>query len=75
MFELVYNRLIMLVISFGLFAALAVPLSQAQSQPADLQTLHINPQAANANDSNDGSEARPLKTIAGAFEKMIPYRQ
>jgi Ricin-type beta-trefoil lectin domain-like/Right handed beta helix region len=38
-------------------------------------TLHLNPFAANAKDSNNGSEASPLKTMQAAFEKMIPIKQ
>lgn len=38
-------------------------------------TLHVNPQAKNANDKNNGDAATPLKTYAGGFEKMIPLRQ
>ncbi len=38
-------------------------------------TLHLNPWAANASDSNNGSAANPLKTIQAAFEKMIPHKE
>jgi parallel beta-helix repeat protein len=37
--------------------------------------LHLNPWGANASDSNDGSAAKPLKTIQGAFDKMIPLKE
>jgi hypothetical protein len=38
-------------------------------------TFHLNPWAANASDSNDGSEAAPLKTIQAAYDKMIPLKE
>jgi Right handed beta helix region len=37
-------------------------------------TLHLNPSASNANDSNDGGQAKPLKTLQGMFDKMIPLK-
>jgi Right handed beta helix region len=43
---------------------------------ASVVTLHLNPWASNASDSNDGSSSsRPLKTIQAAFEKMIPIKE
>jgi parallel beta-helix repeat protein len=38
-------------------------------------TLHLNPWGSNANDTNDGSASKPLKTIQAAFDKMIPLKE
>jgi parallel beta-helix repeat protein len=72
-----FAALFCLALLAALLAPLTMRLSQAQTTSADTQvvTLHINPQAVNANDNNNGDESAPLKTIAGAFEKMIPLRQ
>lgn len=45
------------------------------SPPFDGVTLHLNPWATNANDANDGSEAKPLKTIQAAFDKTYPLKK
>jgi Ricin-type beta-trefoil lectin domain-like/Right handed beta helix region len=37
-------------------------------------TLHLDPQSAKANDGNDGSEAAPKKTIAGALTSAATLR-
>jgi Ricin-type beta-trefoil lectin domain-like len=37
-------------------------------------TLHLDPQSSQASDSNDGSEAAPLKTIVGALKSAAPLR-
>ncbi len=38
-------------------------------------TLHLNPWGSNASDNNDGSASSPLKTIQGAFDKMVPLKE
>jgi hypothetical protein len=37
-------------------------------------TLHLDPQSSKANDSNDGSEAAPKKTIVGALKSAAALR-
>jgi Right handed beta helix region len=44
------------------------------SPPFNGVTLHLNPSATNASDANDGSEAKPLKTIKAAFDKTYPLK-
>lgn len=36
--------------------------------------LHLNPWGSNASDSNDGSVSQPLKTMQGAFDKMVALK-
>jgi hypothetical protein len=51
-------------------------VDDALEPEASTVTLHLNPWASNASDSNDGSSSsRPLKTIQAAFEKMIPIKE
>ncbi|MCU0492320.1 MAG: right-handed parallel beta-helix repeat-containing protein [Chloroflexaceae bacterium] len=69
-----YLGLFALAVAFMLVPALR-PLPSSAAAPFDGVTLHLNPQATNASDANDGSEASPLKTIVGALEKMVPVKQ
>jgi Right handed beta helix region len=47
-----------------------------EPEAASIVTLHLNPWASNASDSNDGSSSsKPLKTIQAAFDKMIPIKE
>lgn len=52
------------------------PVSAPTPAPTafDGVTLHLNPQSPQANDSNDGSVAAPLKTIVGALKRAAPLR-
>jgi Right handed beta helix region len=63
----------------ALLAACDTPTRDAatmlESEAFSGVTLHLNPWASNASDSNDGSEVAPLKSIQGAFEKMIPIKE
>jgi Ricin-type beta-trefoil lectin domain-like/Right handed beta helix region len=53
------------------------PVSAPAPAPTafDGVTLHLDPQSPQANDSNDGSEAAPLKTIVGALKLAAPLRE
>jgi Ricin-type beta-trefoil lectin domain-like/Right handed beta helix region len=52
------------------------PISPPAPAPMafDGVTLHLDPQSSKANDSNDGSEAAPKKTIVGALKRAATLR-
>jgi Ricin-type beta-trefoil lectin domain-like/Right handed beta helix region len=52
------------------------PVSAPAPAPTafDGVTLHLDPQSSKANDSNDGSEAAPKKTIVGALTSAATLR-
>jgi Right handed beta helix region len=52
----------------------SIPAETLEPEAFTGVTLHLNPRASNASDSNDGSEAKPLKTIQGAFDKMVALK-
>jgi hypothetical protein len=65
------------VLTLGLGACSSAPVNSSEDLNTEAftgVTLHLNPNASNASDSNDGGAARPLKTIQGACEKMIPVK-
>ena len=59
-------------------AAAPTPTPAPAPAPAptafDGVTLHLDAQSSKASDSNDGSEAAPLKSIVGALKSAVPLR-
>ncbi len=53
---------------------LAAPVPAPAPTPFDGVTLHLDPQSSKANDSNDGSEAAPKKTVVGALTSAASLR-
>jgi Right handed beta helix region len=41
----------------------------------DGTTLHLNPWATNASDKNDGSQSAPLKSVQGAFDRILVLKK
>jgi hypothetical protein len=72
-----FYLVVVVCLTLGLGACSSAPVNSSEDLNTEAftgVTLHLNPSAANASDSNDGSAANPLKTIQGAFEKMIPVK-
>jgi parallel beta-helix repeat protein len=73
--HLLYFMVVVSLLGLGACSSSLPTSSEDLEAEATAVTLHLNPWATNASDTNDGSEAKPLKTIQAAYEKMLPLKE